>query len=264
MTPEDRRKGQPFPRDAANPRTGQARRTTLQQGRVAAKARTPGFAAAVLLASTLASAAADCQSVAEPGIDWSGCNRRNLSISGANLEGANAAGADLSATDLRDATLTSANLEKAKLVRASLAKASADKANFSRVEGYRTDLKGLSAQGAVFQGAELQRADFTDAVLSGANFEKAELGRARFKGATLSDNRFAFANLARANLSGVKIGGPTDFSGAYTFLTRIEGVDLSAATGLVQGQIDLSCGDGKTKLPPGLTAPANWPCGGAD
>ena len=33
------------------------------------------------------------------------------------------------------------------------------------------------------------------------------------------------------------------------FLTRIEGLDLSAATGLAQWQIDMSCGDGNTKLP---------------
>jgi len=44
------------------------------------------------------------------------------------------------------------------------------------------------------------------------------------------------------------------------FLTRLEGVDLSAAVGLEQGQIDIACGDGATRLPAGLSSPAAWPC----
>ena len=47
---------------------------------------------------------------------------------------------------------------------------------------------------------------------------------------------------------------------AFMFLTRIEGLDLSAAWGLQQAQIDLACGDTSTKLPAGLSAPAHWPC----
>ena len=39
-----------------------------------------------------------------------------------------------------------------------------------------------------------------------------------------------------------------------------KGLDLSKATGLQQMQIDLACGDAKTKLPAGLKAPATWPC----
>ncbi|NEK55267.1 pentapeptide repeat-containing protein, partial [Rhizobium leguminosarum] len=47
---------------------------------------------------------------------------------------------------------------------------------------------------------------------------------------------------------------------AFMFLTHIEGLDLSAATGLEQAQIDLACGDASTKLPVGLSAPTTWPC----
>jgi uncharacterized protein YjbI with pentapeptide repeats len=216
--------------------------------------------AALFFAATWQAQAADCSSAPEPGIDWSSCNRRNLAISEANLERANLQEADLSSTDLRSSILTGANLEKARLVRASLAGASADQTIFDRVEGYRTNFSGSSARSASFQSAELQRADFTKASLTGANFQKAELGRAKFTGAVLGDNRFAFANIARANFSQAEIGGPLDFTGAYLYLTRIEGTDLSSATGLDQSQINLACGDGSTKLPRGLSAPTTWPC----
>ncbi len=119
---------------------------------------------------------------------------------------------------------------------------------------------GVSADGASFANAELQRADFSRARLNGANFERAELGRAKFDRAKLKGIRFSFANLSRADLSGAIIEGPIAFDRAVLFLTRIEGMDLSAATGLRQAQIDLGCGDAMTKLPPGVSVPASWPC----
>ncbi len=106
----------------------------------------------------------------------------------------------------------------------------------------------------------MQRSNFTDAVLINVNFTKAELGRADFTGADITGTKFALANLARADFSKAKFSGPIDFANSFLYLTRIEGLDLSAATGLAQWQIDMSCGDGNTKLPSGLTASANWPC----
>ena len=47
---------------------------------------------------------------------------------------------------------------------------------------------------------------------------------------------------------------PLVFDRAFMFLTRIEGLDLSVAQGLEQRQIDLACGDAKTKLPAELKA----------
>ena len=81
-----------------------------------------------------------------------------------------------------------------------------------------------------------------------------------FEGATLNGSQFSLTNLSRARFGGAKLGGPVDFTSAFLLLTRIEGVDLSTATGLDQKQIDIACGDAKTKLPNGLTAPASWPC----
>ena len=219
------------------------------------------LAFAMLCFASGPSAAASCSYPAQPSIDWSKCNRQNLMLQGADLTNANLQDTDFGLTDLRNAKLASANLTEAKLVRASLAGAKANKADFSKVEGYRTNFSGVTAEGASFRSAELQRADFGDAVLTGADFEKAELGRAHFDGAQLGDNSFVFANLARAELGTAKIAGQLDFTQAYMFLTRIEGADLSGAKGLVQGQIDIACGDAATKLPAGLTPPAKWPCG---
>jgi uncharacterized protein YjbI with pentapeptide repeats len=204
--------------------------------------------------------AADCHDTPNAGVDWSECTKKNLMLEGSDFEKASLAGTDLSQTSLKNANLASANLEKATLIRAWLEGAKADEARFDKIEAYRVVFQNASAQRASFISAELQRADFTGAQLSGANFEKAELGRATFETAVLTGARFALANLSRADLSGARFEGSIDFDRAFMFLTRIEGLDLSAATGLQQSQIELACGDTSTKLPSGLSMPKNWPC----
>ena len=131
---------------------------------------------------------------------------------------------------------------------------------FPRSRAIRANFAHASIRNAAFNGAELERANFSGANLEGSSFEKAELGRANFVGARLSGNVFAFANLARADFRQATMAGGLDFSKAYVFLARIEGADLSFAKGLEQSQIDLSCGDAKTKLPAGLRPPETWPC----
>jgi uncharacterized protein YjbI with pentapeptide repeats len=204
--------------------------------------------------------AADCKGGEGPNVDWQGCNKSLLMLSGSDLSGANLGDADFTSTDLRGANLIGANLEKATLTHASLAGATADKASFVHVEAYRTSFSGISAPGATFVSAELERGDFSKADLTGVDFSKSELGRADFAGATITGTNFTLANLSRADFGGVVFTGPISFDRAFLFLTRFEGIDLSAATGLTQWQVDLSCGDDKTKLPAGLTVPKSWPC----
>jgi uncharacterized protein YjbI with pentapeptide repeats len=218
---------------------------------------------ATIAASTFSSDAQDlasCRSSPAIGTNWRDCSKKQLMLGGSNLEGANLFNTDFSQTDLSGSNLKSANLEKATLVRASLAGANADNANFAKVEGYRSDFSGTSAEHASFASSELQRTNFSNAHLTGADFEKAELGRANFDKAVLTGTRFPMANLSRASFVGAIFEGPIDFDSAFMFLTRIEGVDLSAASNLQQGQIDLACGDSATKLPAGLSVPVKWPC----
>ncbi|PSH65015.1 pentapeptide repeat-containing protein [Phyllobacterium sophorae] len=222
---------------------------------------------AVSLSSAIASicvpypaAAADCSALAAPELDWSDCSKSKIMIPSSELEGANLHSTNFSGTDLSKSDLKTANLVQANLVRASLAGADAEKANFSEVEAYRCNFADISAVGASFTNAELQRANFRGAKLTGASFEKAELGRADFDQAVLTGVRFSLADLSRADLSQATFEGPLVFDRAFMFLTRIEGLDLSAAQGLEQRQIDLACGDAKTKLPAGLKTPSSWPC----
>ena len=223
------------------------------------------YRAVISLALSLAfgtgpAAAINCQSYAAPGMDWHECDKSNLMLQGSDLSGANLVDTDFTSTDLRDVNLVGANMEKATLIRSSLAGAKADKANFARIEAYRTSFAGMQAPAASFASAEMQRADFRGANLTGTDFQKAELGRADFGEAMITGAKFPLANLSRADFRGAKFEGPLDFSGAFLFLTRFEGVDLSAAKGLEQEQIENTCGDPQTKLPSGLSTPKTWPC----
>ncbi len=204
--------------------------------------------------------AASCRADASAGIDWSECNKRLLMLGGSVLDGADLHGTDFTYTDLRGSSFNKANLEKAKLIRTSLASSQLEGASLIKIEAYRSDFSDANAENAKFNSAEMQRANFENAKLVNADFSKAELGRADFNGAVLTGTKFTKANLSRASFTGAKFTGPIDFSDSFLLLARIEGLDLSAATGLDQKQIDIACGDDKTKLPQGLTKPATWPC----
>jgi uncharacterized protein YjbI with pentapeptide repeats len=212
------------------------------------------------LSSAIPSSAASCTTSAGPGIDWTECDKKVIILSGSDLGGATLFGTDFTSTDLRDTNLQAANLEKATLVRASLAGSNAVGARFDRIEAYRTNFSGMDGRDATFASAEMQRSNFKNALLTNVDFTKAELGRADFTDADISGARFALTNLARADLSKSKFKKSIDLARSFLFLTRIEGLDLSAVTGLEQWQVDMACGDAATKLPAGLQTPSNWPC----
>jgi uncharacterized protein YjbI with pentapeptide repeats len=236
--------------------------TMQSNGALSRQARSAAVAVsfAALLACSSQALAANCKAMPAPSVDWQDCNKVNIILEGSELDNANLAGTDFTYTDLRSSSFNGANFEKATMIRSSLAGSKAQKANFTRIEGYRTIFSQVAAAGSSFASAELQRADFTEADLTGADFQKAELGRANFQGATITGARFPMANLSRAHINGAKFEGPLDFTGAFMFLTRIEGMDLSQATGLDQAQVDQACGDESTKLPSSLKPAADWPC----
>ena len=211
-----------------------------------------------------ASAKPDCSADAAPGVDWTDCDKKIIVLSGSDFNGATLVGTDFTSTDLRDSNLLAANFEKATLVRASLAGSDGGRREIRPDRGLPHQLQRMSAQGATFASAEMQRSNFTDAKLVNVDFTKAELGRAEFADADITGAKFSLANLARADFTKARFSTPLDFANAFLFLTRIEGVDLSAATGLAQWQIDMSCGDGNTKLPTGLKPSSSWPCSSTD
>ena len=204
--------------------------------------------------------AGNCNADADSGVDWTDCRKRNLILSGSNLAGAKLAEADFSSTDLRRTKLEGADFTKAALARAALDNSSAANANFEKALGYRTSFANADLAGANFVKAEMQRADFANAILTDTDFSKSELARVDFSGADLNGTRFSFANLARADLRSAEFATSIDFEGAYFYQTKLEGVDLSKATGLEQWQVDMACGDDRTTLPDALARPTNWPC----
>jgi uncharacterized protein YjbI with pentapeptide repeats len=161
---------------------------------------------------------------------------------------------------LRGSGLDGADLEKANLLRSMMDKSKAAGANFEKAVGFRTSFVGTDLTSARFAKSEMQRADFTGATLTNVDFEKSELGRANFSNADINGTNFRFANLARADFRTARFDTPIEFTGAYFYLTRIEGVDLTQAVGLAQWQVDMACGDLGTQLPENLVLPETWPC----
>jgi len=213
------------------------------------------------LSAPIPVSAAECGANPKDGIDWTGCRKRNLMIDGSKLNAAMLAEADFTSTDLRKSELSGADLQKSTLVRSMLDNSNAAGANFEKAVGFRTSFVQADLSGAKFGKSEMQRADFTSANVTNVDFEKSELGRAIFTDATIDGAAFRFANLARADFRGAKFSSALDFEGAYFYRTRIEGVDLSKAVGLMQWQVDLACGDDATLLPEGVGKPESWPCG---
>jgi uncharacterized protein YjbI with pentapeptide repeats len=214
-----------------------------------------------LLATGLLSggALAECTDSSAPGVDWSKCDKRLLILSNQDLSKGQLARtdfgrSDLSGTKLVDAAASGATFDYARLQGADLSRA-----KLVKVIAYRADFSRARLVGADLNKAELPRTNFTKANLTGANLRKAELSRSTLREAQLMRANLADADLARANLKDAKLAG-AKFNNARFFQTRIEGVDLSGATGLHQRQVDAACGNAKTKLPSGLKHPASWPC----
>jgi len=133
-------------------------------------------------------------------------------------------------------------------------------ADLSKAHASRTNFTAANLTGANLTKAEMPRANFSGARLDGADLSKAELGRAILTGASLKGVNLKYANVSRANFSGADLEG-VDLTGAYTYLARVEDTDLSGVKGLTQDQLNLTCGNAATKLPPGHDRPADWPCG---
>jgi uncharacterized protein YjbI with pentapeptide repeats len=181
-------------------------------------------------------------------------------LANADLQGAQLACADLWEANLRLANLMLADLRGASLHFANLA-GTTDPAsgkfqrftNLMAAKLHGAKLIGAWLQGAVLRQAELQHADFTSAKLQGANLQSANLQGASLWGANLAGAKFGVAKLADADLEGTNLAG-ADLEGA-----NLAGADLQQVRGLTQDQLKRVCGDRATKLPAGLTLPAECP-----
>lgn len=221
----------------------------------------PWLAVTVLCLGMLISAPghADCDDKPGPKVDWTKCTKMRLVLRDNDLSGAVLKRTNLSSTDLADAQMLGVTMVEANIDRARLQGANLEGSDLRKVQGSRANFKDANLVGVHLEKSELLRADFSGANLENADLSKAELGRAVFVEANLAGVDLSFTNIARANFVGAELKN-VDFTRAYTYLSRMEGVDLSKTIGLTQTQLELACGDDDTVLPNGLEAPADWPC----
>ena len=205
-------------------------------------------------------AQAGCKDAPGPSVDWSSCNKQLLQLDGSDLTSANLEGTFLSGTGFLSAKLVNANLARSELVRTSFKEADLSGANFEKSLSSRADFQSAVMKGTRLVKAEFLRVSFDGADLSGADLSDGEFSRNSFSKANLSNANLAGAMLQRGNFREATLAGAS-FKRTYIYWARFEGVDLSKVTDLTQAQIDMACGDAQTKLPAGLTAPAQWPCG---
>lgn len=206
------------------------------------------------------SAHAACTDTAAPSVNWENCRKRNLIMDNFDFSGSNFTRADLSSSDLRNSNLQKVRFLKTNLVRASLAGSNAEDANFEGVVASRTDFSNGNYKNASFVKAEIGRSNFSNSNLENADMSKADFSRVNFFNSNLKGVSLDFTNISRTNLTEVSIDENFSLEGAYMFLTRIEGLDLSGSKTLKQWQIDMACGNEKTILPEGISAPDTWPC----
>ena len=122
----------------------------------------------------------------------------------------------------------------------------ADPKAVARIEGGIVDCPGCRLQGANLMNTCVKTKDLHGANFDGANATLMCMSFANFKGAS-----FRGTDLDAANLSSAKLDG-ADLTGASTHITSFLGTDLTHVKGLTQAQLDVACGDAKTKVPPGF------------
>jgi uncharacterized protein YjbI with pentapeptide repeats len=105
--------------------------------------------------------------------------------------------------------------------------------------------------GCNLSGADLTNTCVKEHDLHGANFDGANATLMCMSFANFTNASFRGTELSGANLAGAKMDG-ADLTGAKTSITSFLGTDLTKVKGLTQAQLNVACGDAKTKLPPGL------------
>jgi uncharacterized protein YjbI with pentapeptide repeats len=219
--------------------------------------RTLVVAGALVLAAPGLRAA--CDDPPREKVDWSKCSKQRLVLKGASLAGARFERSILVGINFETADLRRTNFSSAEATRSSFRGAVMEEAVLQKLVCVRSTFRDARLPGVDLEKAEFHRCDLAGATLRGANLSKGDFGRSVFDRADLSGANFRYSSLSRASLRGAKLDG-ADFTQAYLFAVRVEATDLSAAKGLQQAQIELACGDAKTKLPAALRRPSSWPC----
>src|SRR3954453_17935648 len=117
---------------------------TSDHGKGRARVLHPGVArltvALLVLAATFGIAEAKCQDSPDPGVDWSGCSKARLMLTGEDLSGTNFQRSLLTLSDFAGSKLVGADLSQTEISRTRFEKADLSKANFTKALGWRANL----------------------------------------------------------------------------------------------------------------------------
>jgi len=218
----------------------------------------------ILLAGLLAIVAvnpvqASCSDRRSPGMDWSGCKKISKLLGNSDFTGSRFDEAVLTLSKIDNSNFKNASLVKANLTRVDATGSRFENADLSKANGYRAVFDEVILKGSNLTKSEFFRASFHRAGITEVDWSKSELGRVDFGAAKLVNVDFSHTNLSRVDFDDAELSN-VKFDGAYTYLTRFQGVDLRSAQQLTQMQVDQACGDSQTRLPEGLRPSASWPC----
>lgn len=120
---------------------------------------------------------------------------------------------------------------------------------------FQADFSGQELKGRNFTGARLRQADLSLSVMNRTSFARTDLRDVNAYGAVFSSANFAGADMTHASFVGTYLQG-ANLAGARLDGTNFSGAEMDHARGLSQAQLNRACGDGATRLPPGLQIPA--------
>lgn len=174
----------------------------------------------------------------------SGCDLSDKAMNGVRLNNANFTNSIFNNSNLSGGSLDGSDLTGA---------------HFRSALMYRVEGNGVIMPRTVFEDATLTEARLPNSKMADANLSRADLTRATFTNTDFARVRFDSANLTAGEFQGGQFQGAY-FPGAILSDSKFDGADfsgadLSTSQGLKQVQLDVACGDEKTRLPVGLSLP---------
>lgn len=213
----------------------------------------------VLLIAAPQAVIAACNDPPAAGVDWTGCRKERVVLTRVSLQKGKLDRVVFAGMNLNDADLSGASLRSAEFSRTSFRDAKLEGATFDKAVAVRSNFSGARLSGASLEKVEFLRSNLGSAGLVGAKLTKGDFKRSSFEKADLTNAVLRYANISRANFKDARLAG-AELSHAFTLGTDFSGTDLSAVRGLTQDQLDVACGDSKTRLPAKLKRPSSWPC----
>ena len=180
----------------------------------------------------------------------SGCDLSNKAMNGVRLNNANLSNSNFNNSNLSGGSLDGSNLSGA---------------NFRDALMYRVTGDSVTMPRAIFEDATLTEANLSNAKFVEANLVRANLSRGVFVGTDFTAAKFDSADLTKAQFQSGQFQN-AEFGSAIFIDTKLDnanfsGANMSAVQGLKQAQLDVACGNEKTRLPVGLSLPY---CGDAN